>query len=760
MAGIRDNQGKQIEQSLVSRVAQGIKFMVTGVTPNGWMTPSQPVEPVAQEQAHGRAWDYPVGYNTTYTPRAYTNVSFEQLRGMADAYDLMRLAIETRKDQITLQDWTISNKDPKKKEATDPRVDELTAFFSAPDKLNDWDTWLRMLIEDLLVIDAATIYLRPNRAGKLYAMEIIDGSTISPIINDDGRTPYPPSPAYVQALKGVPATYYTANELLYRPRNKRSNKVYGMSPVEQVIMTVNIALRRQLSQLEYYTSGNVPEMLIGVPEEWGVDDIKKFQTWWDAMLTGNQAERSKAKFVPGGMQPHPTKEAMLKDDYDEWLARIIAYAFSISPQALSKMMNRATAEVSDKSQDDEGLKPLQKWVKGLMDFIITTYFGYTDLHFTWQSTRETDPEKQAKIDDINIRNGSKSVDEVRGERGDDAIGMKHAVYGVAGVTLVEDIINPPELPEGQQLALPAPGNAKEKEPQEDTAKVAKRQKKKRVVLKPIDPDRRAVIQHTNKLRRFLAKFLRQEGKRISKAIAQQYKKELNKADDIDDDLSDDEINAKAAKVLSALELTGWAVIIDDVYPLLDSIAKDGAKMAAMQLAAIPDSEDDLVGRADKRTVDYAKARAAELVGMRRTKSGKFIENPSAKWAITDGTREMLNGLVVKAMQEGWSNDHLKDEILSGYPFSASRAETIARTEINRADSQGSLIAYQESGVIQGKRSILSFDYDDDDVCLENADAGVIPLDEPFPSGDLNPPYHPRCRCTLDGVTIDEVSEEG
>jgi hypothetical protein len=41
-----------------------------------------------------------------------------------------------------------------------------------------------------------------------------------------------------------------------------------MSPVEQVQMTVSIALRRQLSQLEYYTAGSVPDAVLGVPPEW------------------------------------------------------------------------------------------------------------------------------------------------------------------------------------------------------------------------------------------------------------------------------------------------------------------------------------------------------------------------------------------------------------------------------------------------------------------------------------------------------------
>jgi hypothetical protein len=62
-----------------------------------------------------------------------------------------------------------------------------------------------MLLEDLLVIDAATIYPRYSRAGGLYSLDVIDGATIKPLIGEDGRAPDAPDPAYQQILQGVPA---------------------------------------------------------------------------------------------------------------------------------------------------------------------------------------------------------------------------------------------------------------------------------------------------------------------------------------------------------------------------------------------------------------------------------------------------------------------------------------------------------------------------------------------------------------------------
>ena len=146
----------------------------------------------------------------------------------------------------------------------------------------------------------------------------------------------PPYPAYQQILKGLPAVDYKADELYYLPRNVRSHRVYGYSPVEQVVMTVNIALRRQMHQLQYYTEGNVPEALIGVPETWTPDQIGQFQAYWDALLEGDSAQRRHARFVPATISKSfvQTKEAGLKDDYDEWLA-LTCLVFFIQPKVES-----------------------------------------------------------------------------------------------------------------------------------------------------------------------------------------------------------------------------------------------------------------------------------------------------------------------------------------------------------------------------------------------------------------------------------------
>ena len=452
-------QGRPIPPAVVDQATQGVKPKVAGVDNGLWFSPEQPLAPQAQDQAQGRRYDYPVGYNLRWTPRAEEGVSFAQLRALADTYDLLRLLIETRKDQLVKIEWTINKIDIQDNddEDDDPRIKEVTDFLKLPDREHTWQQWLRMLVEEMLVTDAATIYPRRTYAGKLYSLDLMDGTTIKPLIDYEGRTPAPPSAAFQQVLHGVPAVDYSSDELIYCPRNLRVNKVYGYSNVEQVVMTVNIGLRRQLYQLQYYTEGSLPDQVFGTPATWNIKQIKEFQDWFDGLLSGNTGARRKARFVPGDIKSVNTKEVALKDPYDEWLARICCFCFSIAPTPFIQQVNRATAESAQEAALEEGLLPMMNWVRDVMNRILWRYFGYTDLEFGWQQEAEVDPVAQAKIDDMRIRNGSCSIDEVRAQNGLDPIGVGNAIIGVNGPIFVGQFMKDQEaFNEAQSAGKPTP----------------------------------------------------------------------------------------------------------------------------------------------------------------------------------------------------------------------------------------------------------------------------------------------------------------
>ena len=383
-----------------------------GLSASAWFGPLEPIKPTAPAGLLPREFQYNPGQNLVFTPRGDEPIDFPVLRGLADGYDLLRSIIETWKDLACTQRWSIRTRtipgetkaQQSKREAKDKTIGLLTDFFEQPDTEHDWSTWLRALLEDMGVIDAASVWVE-RQGGKVLSLRPIDGATITRYIDEQGFTPRPPLQAYAQVLYGTPAVPLTSDDLLYLVRNWRTSRLYGYSQVEQAIVTINIALRREMFTLNYYTEGNVPEAFYTMPPGVTVDQVKEFQDWFDSVLAGNLRKRRRVLFMPGdekGSQKLSlTKEPLLKNELDDWLASFFCFLFGVSRQSLIKQMNRASAEAAGDASTEEGLRPTLMWVSNSVNRMIRA-MGYTGYQLVFENSREVDVLKQAQADDLTV----------------------------------------------------------------------------------------------------------------------------------------------------------------------------------------------------------------------------------------------------------------------------------------------------------------------------------------------------------------------
>src|SRR5690242_19548357 len=152
---IRGGTARPIDRGLLERVSQKLR-----ATFDVWFGPLEPMAPVAPADTPPRRFDYPSGVNLVTQPRSNEPVTFQQMRALADSLDLVRIAIETRKDQVSKMPWSFRAKMPLRTsaraaestasttstESTSSRIDELTDFFQSPDREHDFDEWLRMIL--------------------------------------------------------------------------------------------------------------------------------------------------------------------------------------------------------------------------------------------------------------------------------------------------------------------------------------------------------------------------------------------------------------------------------------------------------------------------------------------------------------------------------------------------------------------------------------------------------------------------------------
>lgn len=716
--------GTPFDPSVVAQASAGYQVSFSySSTPYSWFGPGVPMAPVTPLGIEPRTFDYPTGLNMLSTPRrdSAAGVTFEQLRALADGYDLLRLVIETRKDQIEALDWVVRPRLAKGRTATPTelaRADAAATFLNSPDRHHSWSQWIRMALEEMLVTDALTVFPRPTRGGGIYALDLLDGATIKPLIDETGRTPLPPAPAYQQALKGMPAVNFTRDELLYSVANPRVNKLYGYSPVEQILTTVNLALKRQLGQITYYTEGNIPEALMSVPESWTAAQLREYQTHWDSMMVDALATRRRLRFVPGGMRYQPTTEPVIKDQFDEWLARIVCFAFSISPTPFVAQVNRAVAESSLEQAAAEGLLPLMKRIKGVVDRCLVI-LGYADCAFFWEDDEDEKPLETAQVHATYVNAKILTRDEVR-----ESLNRAPLPNG-QGATIEE--AKPAPAPFGQRDAVtPANDDAG------DVERVDRPDWLKGVKTLKVPNTRPAVNRAASKLAKAVKAILSEKADRVATQAASRLSRITKAEEPPEDD------RGRADEFVDGFTFGSWSDLQDIVREYVAEVAEDAGRQAVVALGArvSPDAREDLFSVVHDDAVAIAKERAAKLVT-----------------EISDSTRDMLRSTVADAIKGGWSAEELADKIRESTAFSPERAENIARTELGMANSEGCREAWKASGMVEGKQWLLGSD--SCEICQGNADEGVIPFEQAFSSGHQGPLAHPQCTCDLAAVMAPE-----
>ena len=443
-----------LSRTIRRSVRNAVRQEIASLRGKDWLSPQQPVGTFRPEDqaSDWRSWDYPPGYNVVTTPRKYEPYNYTQLRWLARNLDLLREVIERRKNEVAMLPWDIVVR--RGMSAEEDEILAVKEMLRYPDGETAFTGWQNALLEDMLVIDGPTVYPWPAKSGRIIRLVAIDGATINVLIDEYGRIPDPPDPAYQQVIQGMPYEFFARDELVYVPRNVRSGSPYGFSPVEQLVTSVAIALKLETRQLYYYSEGTIPDALIGVPESWTGKQLAQFQSYWDNLLRGNLQLRSGGvRFVPGGMKEVAFKNYEFNLDQWEWLARMICAAFHVNPQPYVRSNNRATAETAQAEQLQEGLEPTKIWWKALMDLLIERYLGKPNLEWAWKDVRDTDAVEQANADASDIQAGIKAPNEVRVARGMDpydGFGDEPIILTGSGPVLLRSVY---EASDGDSSAL-------------------------------------------------------------------------------------------------------------------------------------------------------------------------------------------------------------------------------------------------------------------------------------------------------------------
>ena len=462
------------------------RFIPEALFGPGIPVPPGPIDPPdpATGRPAPRQYQYPVSWNLPGITGKL--IPWQVLRDAADV-GLIRRCIEVRKQQLTGLDWDIGVRktaieaerqnekraDAGKKSSRSeiegamrdrlrPDIERIRQFWRRPDRQNGYNfaEWLGNVLEELLVLDALAIYPRHTKGGQLYGFEVLDGSTIKPLLDNRGMRPSPPNAAYQQILQGFSRGEFTAttspdaitpdnplgvlnpwnaDSLIYKRRLIRTWTPYGFSPVEQCLTEMHLWMKRQEWLTAEYDDGAAPNVPVALSEAMAERikspaELRAWEAGFNADLAGDARARHRAKFLPPGatIPTLPSMDSRYKKDFDEFLIKLLCTFFDLSPASLGFMESGGLGGASyhEGQADVEERKGVLPWCRWLSDFIeeISTEFldMPPELEFRFLGLDEEDEAAASAVTDEQVRGGRLTLNEARDRHGQDRFDFPEA----------------------------------------------------------------------------------------------------------------------------------------------------------------------------------------------------------------------------------------------------------------------------------------------------------------------------------------------
>lgn len=358
--------------------------------------------------------------------------NFDAMRLMVDRTPVLSAVILTRQRQVKRfcraqesgkgPGFAIKLKDKSAKLGTDEQqsVELLQRFFTNCGwetnprarmrmRRDNFSGFMAKQIRDSLILDSAPIETewKRDRSLGLDGFYAVDGATIR-LCTEEGYRDDDEIYA-LQVVQGNISAAYTFDDLIYVPRNPRTDVMiggYGFSETELLVQTVTGFLNAMTYNMKYFDSNNIPKGMLHLSGDYSNEDLSAFKRYWNAMVKGinnawtlpvmvSKNQESKAAFEKFGVDVDDVMFAK----WMTFLTSIICAIYGIAPDEInfesfsagntSALAGKDTEEKLVHSKD-KGLRPLLSHFEDVFsDYIVA---DFSDKYvFRWTGLDELDP---------------------------------------------------------------------------------------------------------------------------------------------------------------------------------------------------------------------------------------------------------------------------------------------------------------------------------------------------------------------------------
>ena len=382
-------------------------------------------------------------------------MNFEALRAMVDQTPVLNAVIMTRIRQVQrfcrVQEggsglgFTVKHIDKDHQISTTEQesIKELNRFISncgwefnprERKKLrrDPFAGFMSKAVRDSLVLDSCAIETEMKRDRKqgIDGMAVVDGATIrlTPETGYKGNEDI----FALQVIQGSIKTAYTYDDLIYEPRNPRSDVIvagYGLGETELLVKVVTGFLNAMNYNISGFDKNAIPKGVLHLSGDYSQDDLTKFRRYWNSMVKGvnshwtvpvlvSKDQESKASFENFGI----SYDEMAFAKFMTFLSSLICAVYGMSPSEInfdsftggstSSLAGSDTAEKLAESHD-KGLRPLLSYFENVLtDYVVG---DFSDKYvFRWTGLDDEDAEVKDRRAGLIL-----TVNEMRAQEGYD-----------------------------------------------------------------------------------------------------------------------------------------------------------------------------------------------------------------------------------------------------------------------------------------------------------------------------------------------------
>ena len=355
------------------------------------------------------------------------------------------MCIKTICDEVASIPWNIRMKDPEQS-ANEAAIDEVTDRLENPNRnQEDLKIIIKKVLRDILCVDAgviAKIYDRasyeqadPNKRllplGRRHMAEFyaVDGGTFTMNPNKNGILP--DQCAYYQYNfhhYSMPIPF-ARDEIIYMTENPRTNKIYGLSPMEMAYDVIRYEVFGVTAGIDHFTRNQVPKGIVSLLDA-NTDHIREFKARLEDRVNIQDGRSDEQRWVSSNVPVtnqdvkftslQLTPETVRLLETQQWYIKLIFACFGVTPSELgfTDDSNRATDVVQSEVFRRKAIIPKLDLLEYYFNRELVPEFGYDDLWFEFVRKDIQTELREQKLWESWLKNKQRTVNEWRSEHAD------------------------------------------------------------------------------------------------------------------------------------------------------------------------------------------------------------------------------------------------------------------------------------------------------------------------------------------------------